>query len=349
MREGGGENSNFFKIIIFHKNYRLFSNNYNILTNPKLLLVTTYSEMITLKNIIIAFNSFIHRKSKRKDVNLFYFKYIDELFNLFDELKNFSYKHGPYTNFKIIDTKTRLINKANVIDRIVHRLVYNFLYNYFDKRFIYDSYSSRKYKGTHKAILRYEDFSRKITNNYTKQAFVLKFDIKKCFQSIDQDILMKILSKYILDKDILSLCKEIVFSHKSGLALGNLTSQLFINIYLNELDFFAKKVCKIQYYIRYADDIVCFFKTKKEAEEFQFILKSFCLEHLNIIVHKEVIRTVYSGMDFLGFINFPKYRILRKITKNKMLKNINENNKSSYNGLLKWGNCHKIKSSLYLD
>ncbi len=346
---GGGENSSFVHFFFYHKKYNLFVNNYSISSSPKNIFTKIYEEVVTFENLNLAFKSFLRRKSNKKDVNLFYFKSGDQLFDIFKDLKNNSYKHGPYTNFKIVDTKTRLINKATVIDRIVHKLVYNFLYDYFDKRFIYDSYSSRKFKGTHKAILRYEKFSREITLNYTKQAWVLKFDIKKCFQSIDQDILIKILSKYISDKDIINLCREIIFSQEKGLALGNLTSQLFINVYLNELDFFSKHICKIKYYIRYADDIVCFFDSLQEAEEFRYILKTFCLEHLHLVVHKEIIRTVYSGMDFLGFINFPKYRILRKTTKIKMVKNLNENNKNSYKGLLKWGNCYKIKRSIYLE
>ncbi len=318
----------------------IHSKNYIIEKNPNKSL--NFSEKLNIEYFFKIYKKFLKNKRKRKDVNEFHKNLFENIQNLYLDIKNKEYKHGKYFEFKVIDNKTRIIHKASVRDRIVHRFIYEILYDFFDKKFIYDSYSSRVGKGLDKAVARYDIFFRKITKNYTKQAYVLKFDIKKCFTSIDSNILYKILEREIKDESTLSLCKEIINSHSSGLPLGNLTSQLFINIYLNELDFYIKHFLKIKYYIRYADDIICFFESKNKAEESMENIKIFCEKFLKLETHKEIIKTVYSGMDFLGFIHFKKYKILRKITQKRLLKNINLKNKHSYLGLLKKINGQKI-------
>ncbi|MDQ1282100.1 MAG: RNA-directed polymerase, partial [Patescibacteria group bacterium] len=301
-----------------------------------------YLESIDFKKILKAWRDFMRGKRSRNDVNQFSFNLTDNLWKLFFDLKNKNYKHDIYTEFKVVDTKTRIIHKAGVRDRIVHRLIYNGLYDFFDKRFIYSSYSCRKNKGTHKALLEYDKFFRKLTKNYSQNGFVLKFDIRKCFASINHDVLLDILDRNIQDKDILDFCKEIILSHNPGLPLGNLTSQLFVNVYLHELDFYAKQNLKIKYYIRYADDIVCMFENKKEAENMNLKLKSFCSEILKLETHKEEIKTLYSGVDFLGWKQFEKHRILREKTRKNIINKYNNSNKHSYDGLMKWGNTKKI-------
>lgn len=293
-----------------------------------------FQKYLTIENIFLTYKKFLKGKRNRKDINEFQLNIFENLKNLYIELKNKTYKHSDYLEFKTVDTKVRIIHKAKVKDRVVHRLVYDMLYDFFDKRFIYDSYSSRKGKGIYKAIERYDTFARKITRNYTYQAWVLKFDIKKCFLSIDNGLLFKILERNISDRYLLSLCKEILQSHKPGLPLDNLTSQLFINVYLNQLDFYVKEKLKIRYYIRYADDIICIFEDKKYGEECMLKMRDFCQNILKIKTHKESIQSIYSGVDFLGFVHLKDYKILRKSTKKRILKNINEKNKVSYLGLL---------------
>ena len=271
---------------------------------------------------------------------------MDNIFALHWDLKNKTYKHGPYHAFNISDPKPRNIHKATVRDRLLHHAIYRVLYPYFDKKFIHDSYSSRLTKGTHKAIKKFENDARKISKNYRKQCFILKCDIRKCFASIDHQILLNILNKHIADEDTIWLLERVITSFNPGLPLGNLTSQLLINIYMNEFDQFIKHNLKIKHYIRYADDFVLFHQDKNKLLINLRYIKNFLNKKLKFTLHpdKVFIKTLSSGLDFLGWVHFPKHRVLRTVTKRRMFKNLSEENKSSYLGMLKWGNTHKIQS-----
>lgn len=314
---------------------------------------SSYHDIVTFEQILCAWNDFLRGKKNNYDVALYNLHLFSNLKYLYSALYNKSYTHSKYIYFKINDQKPRDIHKATVQDRVVHRLIYNNLYDYFDSKFIYDSYSCRKDKGAHKAILRYEFFSRKVSNNYTKQAFVLKCDIKKCFASVHHDILIELLEKNILDRNICALLRNIIQSFSNGLPLGNLTSQLFINVYLHELDMFIKQELKQKHYIRYADDFVIFQNDIKELKIILYKIKNFLIEKLKLDLHtKTSIQTVYSGVDFLGWTHFPKHRILRTSTKKRVIRGLEYGNQkiaSSYLGLLKWGNTHKIKSKYLAD
>ncbi len=161
---------------------------------------------------------------------------MDNMLSLHRDLGNGNYKHGGYREFNISDPKPRIIHKATVRDRLLHHAVYRILYPFFDKTFIADSFSCRIGEGTHRAINRFRNFACIVSKNDTKTCWILKCDIKKFFASIDQDTLMKILDERIKDKRIISLLGEIIASFsagggKTGLPLGNLTSQLFSNVY----------------------------------------------------------------------------------------------------------------------
>jgi retron-type reverse transcriptase len=280
---------------------------------------------------------------------------MDNVFDLHYDLAYHTYKHGGYQQFKINDPKPRTIHKASVRDRLLHHAVYRILYPFFDKTFISDSFSCRDKKGTHKAINKFREFGYIVSKNNTKTCWVLKCDIKKFFASIDQDILINILQIYISDKDIIDLLKEIIFSFKpNGLPLGNLTSQLFSNVYLNELDQFVKHKLKVKCYIRYADDFVILSENREYLEKMVKSISDFLQKELKLTLHpdKIFIKTLYSGVDFLGWVNFTNHRILRTKTKNRMLKRIKENQSSetlnSYLGLIKHGNTQKIKVLLHV-
>ena len=215
--------------------------------------IHTYDNIITVEKLLKAWQEFLRDKKDRKDVILFQAKLMDNIFSLHSDLKNKTYIHGGYVSFNISDPKPRIIHKAMVRDRLFHHLIYQELYEYFDSKFINDSYSCRLGKGTHKAINRFRDFHRKISKNNTKTCFVLKCDIKKFFANINHDILKQILGKHIKDKDILWLLSQVIDSFsarqgldKIGLPLGNLTSQLLVNIYMNEFDQFVKRELKVK-------------------------------------------------------------------------------------------------------
>ena len=316
----------------------------------KIKLVHKFEDIISIDNLLLAWQEFIKGKHNKKDVQIFSFYLMDNIIDLHNDLINHKYKHGGYQCFKINDPKSRIIHKASVRDRLLHHAVYRILYPFFDRTFISDSFSCRNNKGTHKAINRFRAFSCEVSKNNTRTCWVLKCDIRKFFASIDQNILVNILQKHISDEDVVNLLKEIIFSFKpNGLPLGNLTSQLFANVYLNELDQFVKHKLKIKYYIRYADDFVILSKDKKYLENLVSVIEDFLQKELKLTLYpnKIFIKTLSSGIDFLGWVNFFDHRILRKITKRRMFKKVKENPKietqNSYLGLLKHGNANKIK------
>lgn len=294
-------------------------------------------------------------KRSKKDVLEFERNLTINIFSLHSDLKNKTYNHGGYIAFNISDPKPRNIHKASVRDRVLHHLLYKELYPYFDKKFIFDSYSCRKNKGTHKAILRFESFVRKVSKNYAGRCFVLKCDIRKFFASVNHQALKDILKKYIKDENLLSLLFNIIDSFYPGLPLGNLTSQLLVNIYMNEFDQFVKHKLKEKYYIRYADDFVFVSEYKLKLENLIPKIYEFLRENLKLSLHpnKVFIKTAYSGVDFLGWVNFPKHRVLRTSTKRKMIRKlkgeIKEETIASYLGMLKWGNGYKISKKIAFD
>lgn len=215
-----------------------------------------YQDIISVENLLAAWQEFIRGKRDKPDVQLFASALIDNILQLHQELVNKTYQHGGYYRFKISDPKPRDISKASVRDRLVHHAIYRILYPFFDKTFISDSYSCRVNKGTHKAINRFQQMFYQVSRNNTRTCWVLKLDIRKFFANIDHRILKEILARYIPDPDILWLLNNIIDSFSPGLPLGNLTSQLLVNIYMNEFDQFVKHKLKVKYYIRYADDFV---------------------------------------------------------------------------------------------
>jgi len=255
----------------------------------------------------------------------------------------------------IVDPKRRLIHKASVRDRVLHHALYRMLYPYFDRTFANDSFSCRDGKGMYKAIDRFRVFAGKVSQNHTRTCWVLKCDIRQFFGSIDHRILMRILKQYILDRDILWLLEKIIESfetenrHYVGLPLGNLTSQLFSNVYMNQFDQFVKHKLKTKYFVRYADDFVFLSRDKSFLKSLIPIVRSFLLFDLHLTLHpnKIFLKTIASGVDFLGWVHFTDHRILRTVTKHRMLKRIEAHPTietiQSYLGLLKHGNAKKIQ------
>ena len=309
-------------------------------------------------------------KTKKPDVLEFGRHLEDNLFALHHELKNKRYKHSDYTSFYITDPKVRHIHKALVKDRIVHHAIHRILYPIFDPAFIHDSYSCRIGKGTHRAVRRLGNFTRKVSKNYTGKCFVLKCDIRKFFASVDHEMLIELLEKKIKDEDLMRLIREIVGSfylairessltslgfprerereRERGVPLGNLTSQLFANVYLNELDQFVKHDLRIKYYIRYCDDFVIVGDDEKDLEEICVKIKLFLEAKLRMELHpnKVEIRKLNQGIDFLGYVIKPHFSILRTKTKNRMLKRICEKNLSSYLELLSHCNGYGLEEKI---
>lgn len=320
--------------------------------------VKSYSEIVTVPNILLAWQEFLTGKKKRTDVVIFQSRLMDNVLNLYNDLKNKAYKHREYKAFNVSDPKPRNIHKATVRDRLLHHLLYKETYSYFDKKFIFDSYSCRLSKGTHRAIYKFSNFAKKASSNFTTTAWILKCDIKKFFASIDHFILKEILKKYIYDKDLFWLFSQVINSFETfnkpnkGLPLGNLTSQLLVNVYMNEFDQFVKRNLKIKFYVRYADDFIFLSRDKDFLENLKLQLNEFLHEKLKLIMHPQKIflKTLNSGVDFLGWNQFEKFRILRTVSKRRMFRNLENNNNlqviNSYLGLLKHGSAYNLKQKI---
>ncbi len=252
-----------------------------------------FDEIISLENSFLAWKEFRRGKRKKKDVQEFEYNLEDNLFQL-------------------------------------HHAVSRVLYPIFDKSFIFDSYSCRIGKGTHKAISRLESFCRKLSRNNTKNIFALKCDIKKFFDSIDHEILLNLIRNKIKDENAVWLIEIIIESFEKdidrGLPLGNVSSQLFANIYLNELDQFIKYKLNIRCYIRYCDDFIILDGDKDFLISLIPKIKAFLDINLKLKLHpdKIVIRKYHQGIDFLGYVVLPHYRVLRTKTKKRILRKIKE-------------------------
>jgi RNA-directed DNA polymerase len=328
------------------------------------IFIHKYNDIISIENLLLAWQEFLRGKRNKKDVQEFQLHLMKNIFELHQELKLKTYKHGVYKYFKISDPKPRDIHKALVRDRLLHHAIYRILYPYFDQKFIFDSYSCRNNKGTYKALYRFKYFSRIVSKNYTKPCFVLKCDIKKFFASINHQILIGILEKYIKDKNIINLLKIIIKSFNTkgnynvGLPLGNLTSQLLVNIYMNQFDQFVKRGLKQRYYIRYADDFVFFSESRESLQKMIPKIEKFLSDDLKLKIHPNKINIypIYSRIDYLGWVHFQYCRVLRTKTKKRMLNNLNrcikekreikEETLQSYLGLLKHGDTYKVRNKI---
>lgn len=321
----------------------------------------TFDYIISLENLLEAWLEFLPGKRNKPDVQRFGRYLMDNLIDLHQDLGAKKYQHGSYKAFSISDPKPRSIHKASVRDRVLHHALYRKLYPFFDRTFTSDSFSCRLDKGTHKALNRFRFMAAKVSKNNTRTCWVLKCDITKFFASIDQRILLYILSTYISDVDILWLLAEVIHSFHTpgkpsiGLPLGNLTSQLLVNIYMNEFDQYVKHRLKAKYYIRYADDFVLLSDDQTWLKAKIGLIRDFlyqCLQ-LKLHPHKISIETLASGLDFLGWVHFPRHRVLRTSTKRRMLQRISHDSSDltlqSYVGLLSHGNTKKLQAGIVND
>jgi len=325
--------------------------------------VHTYDDIISTDNLLGAWKEFAKGKRKKQDVQEFQYRLSDNILALHSELAAGTYRHGGYHHFKIADPKPRDIHKASVRDRLVHHALYRRLYPFFDRTFIADSYSCQLGKGTHRAMNRFQAFARKVSRNDTRTCWVLKCDIRKFFASIDHETLLRILRTYISDEHLLALLTNIIDSFCStpgveqfaqrGLPLGNLTSQLLVNIYMNEFDQFVKHKLKAKHYVRYADDFVLLSHVRNQLNALLPRITAFLKAELKLELHpdKVSIETLASGVDFLGWVHFFDHRVLRTATKKKMFRRIEETEGrvktvQSYLGLLSHGNTRKLREKI---
>ena len=275
-----------------------------------------------------AWKKFSKGKRSHEDVATFELHLEEHLFHLRERLARGTWRNDPYMCRRIADPKPRIIHIASVRDRVLFQAVYQQLYPIFEKTFIHDSYASREGKGTHAGVKRFEVFARKVSANHTCSAFVLKCDVRKFFDRIDHQTLYTLLAKKVSDMQLFSLLRTIIGSFETstgkGLPLGNVTSQLFSNIYLNELDQFIKHGLHARYFIRYCDDFVMLSDNLGVLQGYLRAISDFLSQRLFLELHphKVTIHKLRQGTDFLGYVSLPHYSVLRTKTKQRMVKRL---------------------------
>ena len=339
-----------------------------------------YKQIYNLSNLILAWRKARKGKTKKRDIIEFERDVIGNLILLQDELKNKTYFPKPLKTFILRDPKTRKISKADFRDRIVHHAIVLILEPIFDKIFIYDSCANRKGKGTLFATKRFDRFKREVSrngkingwfNNNQIRGYCLKADIKHYFQEVNHEILLNIIKRKVKDEKTITLIIKFLENgggervldlqkEQKGMPLGNLTSQFFANVYLNELDSFVKHKLKAKYYIRYVDDFVILHQSRENLEIWKGQINEFLNNRLKLKLHpdKSKIISLSRGVDFIGFRNYWNYKLLRKRNINNIKSKIEDYYKGliSYNKLLesfqgwsayaKWANSFNLSNSI---
>ena len=292
-----------------------------------------------MENLRLAFEKASKNKAHKKYVIDFELNLEEELIKLKRELETFTHKPRQLRKFNIRDPKSRTIHIANFRDRVVHHALINIIGPIFENIFIYDSFASRIDKGTLNAVKRFEKFFKEISrngkliynafNNTLVVGYALKADIRHYFDTVSNDVLIKIIKRKIKDENVIWLIKQILDNFYSevpntGMPLGNYTSQFFANVYLNELDYFVKHKLKAKYYIRYVDDFIILHANKKVLEDYKDKIGKY-LTNLKLELHpdKSKIIPLRDGISFLGYRIFYYHKLLRKRNERKFMKKFN--------------------------
>ncbi len=279
-----------------------------------------YQQIIDFDNIHAA--AMACRNGKRRSpAALRYFARLEEnLFDTHNGLLMREYQPGEYEQFYVYEPKRRLISAPRFSDRVIHRAIINVIEPIMDRRFIFDSYACRKGKGAHAGADRAQQFLRVVKRNHGA-VYCLKADIAKYFASIRHAELKEILARHIHCQDTLNLLGLIIDSSPGepgvGIPLGNLTSQLFANMYLNELDRFVKHELRERYYCRYMDDFIVVSHDKVHLADVRQRIEQFLQSKLGLKTNNKtqifpVSKRAGRALDFLGYRIYPTHRLLRK-------------------------------------
>lgn len=343
-----------------------------------------FPKIYDFENLFYAYKDGIRQKRDRPDIMAYTENLEENLITLQNELIWLTYEVGRYRMFYVYEPKRRLIMALQFKDRVAQHAIYRQLNPLLDKQFIYDSYACRIGKGTHKAVARLQYWFRQ-TERKPQKYYYLKLDISKYFYRIDHEVLMEILRMKIDDQPLLQILEGIVNCENTrfglplgadigdvafdellaevGLPIGNLTSQMFANLYLDQLDQFCKHKLHLHYYIRYMDDVIILHHSKKHLER----VKQQITEYLDQVLHlqlnnKTCIRPTSMGAEFVGFRIWSTHVILRKKTARKMVKRLRyvfsayrmgeldkesmERTVASYRGILQHFNSHGMAQKL---
>ncbi|MDO5556567.1 MAG: reverse transcriptase/maturase family protein [Clostridia bacterium] len=284
-----------------------------------------YDEFLTKENLMKAHEQSQKGKRLRNNVIKFNLKKEEYIDWIYTQLKNRTYKHGTYKVFYVTEPKLRKIEASRYLDRVVHTwYVESFLKPYFLPQFIDTSYACLQNRGTHRAAFKIQEFM-KICNKKWGEYYILKMDVRKYFQNINKEKLMSIIKKKIKDVDVLNLTKEIIYSKKdsTGIPIGNYTSQIFANIYLNELDQYIKHSLGVRHYVRFMDDAVILMEGKDKIKIVRKKIEDFLEKELKLTLNEKTnIFKNKQGVNFCGY-QINEYRMkIRPRGKRKLKKKI---------------------------
>ncbi|MDI3467466.1 MAG: Retron-type RNA-directed DNA polymerase [Nitrospira sp.] len=311
-----------------------------------------WPRLVSFKNLLDAYRKARRGKRRSLAVAEFGLNLERELLSLQRELQEGSYRPGDYRLFTIYDRKPRVISAAPFRDRVVHHALMNCIEPPLDRTFISDSYACRRTKGVHAAVDRYQAWAQ-------TYRYVLKMDVRQYFPSIDHDLLKEKLGRRIKDPRLLALLDRIIDGSPStheleyfpgddlftpverrvGIPIGNLTSQFFANLYLDDLDHDIKQVLRVRPYLRYVDDMVVLDHDKARLADIRAAVRErLAADRLRLHPYKAQVTRVSDGLTLLGYVVYPERRRLRNDNGHRFARKLRRMAQAYRAGLLEWAN-----------
>ncbi|MDJ0805855.1 MAG: reverse transcriptase/maturase family protein [Gammaproteobacteria bacterium] len=311
-----------------------------------------WEQIVAFDNLLLAYRKARKGKRTRDEVARFGLNLERELFELQNSLRGKTYQPGAYRIFTLYERKPRQISAAPFRDRVVHHALMNRVEPLLDRRFIDDSYACRKGKGVHQAVQRYQNWAK-------HYAYALKLDIQRYFPSIDHAILKRQIAHHIKDPHVLWLFDRILDhspdfpreslvyfpgddlftpqERRTGIPIGNLTSQFLANLYLDGFDHFVKETLRVKAYLRYVDDMLLLSNSKQELHAWRLAIEE-KLQTLRLRLHpgKANIFDIRQGVDILGYRVFPAYRLLRNDNGHRFARRLRQFAFAYCNGEMAW-------------
>jgi retron-type reverse transcriptase len=262
-----------------------------------------YVRIADSENLRLAFWKAQKGKKDRQEVQEYRQQLEENLQTLRASLLNRDVPVGDYRYFTVRDPKERRICAASFRERVLHHAMMNLCEPVFERYAIHDTYACRPGKGTHRAVTRAREFGKRFR-------FCLKMDIAGCFDSIDHEVLMRMLARLFKDRELLNLFEHILASYQTapgkGLPIGNLTSQHFANFYLGRLDHFVKETLRTKGYLRYMDDFLAFGNSPEELKVLLSRIRDYLDDELHLELKKGIqLKPSKAGVSFLGYRLFP--------------------------------------------
>lgn len=303
-------------------------------------------------------------KGKSPQAQLYAVNLLDNLLNTLERLQRYDWYPGPPICFVIHYPKSREVYAAQFSDRVIHHWLIPQLETCYQGYFITDVYSNLKGRGTHGAVKRLQTFMRSLSDQHD-QVFFLQLDIANFFNSIDKPVLFQLIQRRLKQqvkknhitaakaRDLRLICHRLLkqdagqcakpiggaeewakipahkqlknAGHHKGLPIGNLSSQFFANVYLNELDQFVKHTLKCRHYLRYVDDFILLHPQQAQLVQWQQEIEQFLQQQLLLTLRSEIIlQPVQQGANFLGYIVRPHYCLVRRRVVGQLVQRLNQ-------------------------